>query len=74
LGKLFNDHLNNNVTPETEPLELIHVDMWGKAQTMSLGGAQYMMLVADGGSDMKFPFFLADKRSENIVSTLEAFR
>jgi hypothetical protein len=57
-----------------EPLERIHLDLWGKAQMMSLGGAYYMMLAADGGSDMKFPFFLTDKRSETIIHTIEGFR
>ncbi|KAJ3834171.1 hypothetical protein F5878DRAFT_502775, partial [Lentinula raphanica] len=35
------------VTPATEVLFRIHLDLWGKSRTMSLGGAWYMMLTVD---------------------------
>ncbi|KAJ3839370.1 hypothetical protein F5878DRAFT_529121, partial [Lentinula raphanica] len=35
------------VTPATEVLFRISLDLWGKARTMSLGGAWYLMLAVD---------------------------
>ncbi len=34
------------VVPETEALECVHVDLWGKARVRSLGGAVYMLLLS----------------------------
>jgi hypothetical protein len=49
LGKQDKAPFNDGVVHETEPLEHVHVDLWGKAQTASWSGALYMMLVSDGG-------------------------
>jgi hypothetical protein len=38
-----------------------------------MGRAYYMMSIADGGSDMKFPFFIADKWLETIVTKMDEF-
>ncbi|KAJ3836800.1 hypothetical protein F5878DRAFT_540682, partial [Lentinula raphanica] len=35
------------VTPANQVLFRISLDLWGKARTMSLGGAFYMMLAVD---------------------------
>jgi hypothetical protein len=59
------------VVHETEPLERVHLDLWGRARTPSWSGAVYMMLVSDGGTSMKFPLFLNNKTQE---TTLAAFR
>jgi hypothetical protein len=73
VGKSTRQPFDNKVIPETEPPECIHVDLWGKAQTISLEGASYMMVIADGRSDMKFPFFLSNKRLETIVQNMAQF-
>ncbi|KAJ6458838.1 hypothetical protein C8R47DRAFT_929245, partial [Mycena vitilis] len=70
LGKQDKAPFNDEVVHETKPLERVHLDLWGKARTPSWSGAVYMMLVSDGGTSMKFPLFLTNKRKETIV---EAF-
>jgi hypothetical protein len=59
------------VTHETELLECIHIDLWGKARTVSAGGAVYMMHLMDGASSKCDVFFLKDKKS---ATTLAAFK
>jgi hypothetical protein len=62
---------DDEVVHETEPLERVHLDLWGRARTPSWSGAVYMMLVSDGGTSMKFPLFLNDKTQETMLA---AFR
>jgi hypothetical protein len=70
LGKQDKAPFDDFVVHETEPLERVHVDLWGQARTPSWFGAVYMMLISDGGTSLKFPLFLTNKRKE---TTTEAF-
>jgi hypothetical protein len=45
LGKQDKAPFDDFVVHETEPLERVHVDLWGQARTLSWSGAVYMMLV-----------------------------
>jgi hypothetical protein len=70
-GKQDRMPFDDEVVHETEPLERVHLDLWGRTRTPSWSGAVYMMLVSDGGMSMKFPLFLNNKTQE---TTLAAFR
>ncbi|CAK5280773.1 unnamed protein product [Mycena citricolor] len=66
LGKQDRMPFNDEVLHETEPLERVHLDLWGKSRTPSFGGAIYLFLISDGGTGMKFPVFIKE-------TVLEAF-
>lgn len=72
-GKQDKAPFNDEVFHETKPLERVHLDLWGKARTPSWSGAVYMMLVSDGGTSMKFPLFLNNKRKETTTGAFEAW-
>jgi hypothetical protein len=67
-GKQDKMPFDDDVVHETRPLERVHLDLWGKARTPSWSGAIYMMLVADGGTSLKFPLFLNNKRQETSTA------
>jgi Reverse transcriptase (RNA-dependent DNA polymerase)/gag-polypeptide of LTR copia-type/GAG-pre-integrase domain len=71
LGKQTARPYDDEVTPESEPLERLHIDLWGRARVRSLGGAYYMMVIVDGGTSRLSPYFLADKSAN---TTLRVFR
>ncbi|KAJ7040547.1 hypothetical protein C8F04DRAFT_905140, partial [Mycena alexandri] len=70
-GKQDRMPFDDEVVHETEPLERVALDLWGKARTPSWSGTVYMMLVSDGGTSMKFPIFLNNKRKETTLDALE---
>ena len=43
------------------PLQLVHVDLSGKALTQALGGCDYYMLIVDDYSRYMWVYFLRDK-------------
>ena len=49
-GKHTRRPFDEVVTPEKEPMERAHIDLWGPAQVQSLGGKSYLMTVTDGGT------------------------
>lgn len=55
---------------ESKPKECMYIDLWGPASTKSLGGAVYMMLLADGCTARLTGYFLTCK---DAVTTLTAF-
>lgn len=73
LGKAVRKPFDDTVSHETLPLERVHVDLWGRARTQSQGGANYMMLIGDGGSGCKFPEFLANKQAATILEKFTAW-
>lgn len=70
-GKQSRRPFDEIVDHETEVLERIHLDLWGKARTRSVGGKEYMMLLTDGKSGCRDVYFLENKQSK---TTLEAFK
>ncbi|KAJ3925323.1 MAG: hypothetical protein NXY57DRAFT_882401, partial [Lentinula lateritia] len=46
-GKITRRPFDDVVVPETEPLERVSLDLWGRASVRSRGGAWYMLLCAD---------------------------
>lgn len=73
-GKITRRPFNEQVTPETRPLERVSVDLWGRAQTRSCGGAWYMMLYADGGTSVKIPYFLKSKDEPTTLAMFQKFK
>ncbi|CAK5283655.1 unnamed protein product [Mycena citricolor] len=73
LGKHDRTPFNDEVTHESEPLERVHLDLWGRARTPSWGHAVYLLLVSDGGTSMKFPLFLSDKRQETVLKAFSSW-
>ena len=51
----------------TQVLELVHMDLCGPMQTVSLGGSLYFMLLVDDFSQLCWVFFLHQK-SEAFLS------
>ena len=62
---------NTKVEPETHPNQCIHIDLWGPASVVSLGGASYLMLTADSATSWLTSFFLSQKDTK---TTFEAFK
>ena len=45
----------------TRSLQLLHMDIFGHTQTLSLGGKQYALVIVDDYSRFTWTFFLAHK-------------
>ncbi|CAK5276896.1 unnamed protein product [Mycena citricolor] len=73
LGKQDKMPFDDEVVHEREPLERVHLDLWGRARTPSWGNAVYLMLILDGGTSMKFPVFLTNKRKETVLEAFSAW-
>ncbi|CAK5264062.1 unnamed protein product [Mycena citricolor] len=73
LGKQDRAPFDDKVVHENNALERVHLDLWGRARTPSWGGAVYLLLISDGGTSMKFPVFLADKRKETVLKAFAAW-
>ncbi|CAK5275203.1 unnamed protein product [Mycena citricolor] len=73
LGKQDRAPFDDEVVHENNALERVHLDLWGRARTPSWGGAVYLLLISDGGTSMKFPVFLADKRKETVLKAFAAW-
>lgn len=72
-GKMTRRPFDDDVTAESEPLERVHLDLWGKARTQSWSGAYYMLLISDSGTGIKTPFFLSTKNSVIITNKFEEY-
>jgi len=73
LGKHAACPYNEEVIPEEEVLEHIHIDMWGPASIKSVGGASYLMVLVDGGSAMKFSYPLSHKTGDFTLQVFSKF-
>ncbi|KAF5387409.1 hypothetical protein D9757_007833 [Collybiopsis confluens] len=73
-GKATRRPFDEKVVHETEVLERVHLDLFGPARTRSRGGAEYMMLCTDGGSAMRVPYFLPDKRANTMLKEFHRYR
>lgn len=70
-GKQTTCPFNGMVMPEKDPLERLHIDLWGRSRVQSIGGANYMFVIIDGATSYKTVLFLADK---GATTTLDAFK
>ena len=64
---------NATVEPEGAPNDCVHIDLWGPASVMSMGGAMYMMVAVDGGSSYLSVFFLTRKDSPTTLTALSSY-
>ena len=58
------------VEPEREVLERVYGDLWGLAHVRSVGGAEYMMVLNDGGSSYCMGYFLTCKLSDVTLTAI----
>jgi transposase InsO family protein len=57
-------HHDKNVMTTSRPLELLHMDLFGRVAYLSIGGSKYGLVIVDDFSCFTWVFFLQDK-SEN---------
>jgi len=51
----------------SRPLELLHMDLFGPTQTLSLGGKKYTLVIVDDFTRFTWTFFIASKDKTNNV-------
>ena len=71
MGKHARRPFDEVVARETEILERIHLDLWGPSRTTSAGGKCYMLIITDGRTSYRVPYFLSNQEAP---TTLEALR
>ena len=52
---------SKNLISTTRPLELLHMDLFGPSNTLSLGGKAYCFVIVDDYSRFTWVFFLSHK-------------
>lgn len=72
-GKQTRRPFDEDVTPERQVLERVHIDLWGPARVKSTGGKTYLMLFIDGGSSHAEGYFLADKTADSTLTALKHY-
>lgn len=72
-GKQTRRPFDTDVTPETEILERVHMDLWGPARVESTGGKKYLMLAVDGASSHSEGYFLENKKAETTLSAMKHY-
>jgi len=73
LGKHATCPYDEEVIPEKEVLEHVHINMLGPASVKSVGGASYLMVLVDGGSAIKFGYPLSHKIGELTFQVFSEF-
>jgi len=53
---------SKNVVSTTQPLQLLHMDLFGPSRKMSFGGNYYALVIVDDYSRFTWTLFLAHKR------------
>jgi transposase InsO family protein len=64
-------HHSKNVMTTSRPLELLHMDLFGPAAYLSIGGSKYGLVIVDDFSRFTWVFFLQDK--SETQGTLKRF-
>ena len=73
LGKQHrNEFPNHEEKRQTEILELIHTDVCGPMQTISLGGAWYFLIFVDDRSRFTWAYFI--RRKSDVFEYFKEFR
>ena len=73
LGKQTRDPFGKAIR-KNNPLELIHSDLCGEFQDISLGGAKYFILFIDDCTRFTYVEFLKNKNSSTICSAFKKFK
>ncbi|KAJ3496002.1 hypothetical protein NLJ89_g10543 [Agrocybe chaxingu] len=73
-GKHASRPYDENYTPETELLALVHVDLWGPAQVRSTGGARYLMVFTDDASSFHKAYFLSEKSGDATLQAIKEYQ
>jgi len=53
---------SKNIVSTTQPLQLLHMDLFGPSRTMSFGGNYYALVIVDDYSRYTWTLFLTHKR------------
>ena len=61
------------ITPKKDPLQQIHIDLWGPTQVQSVGGKSYILTFTDSGTSHRKIFFLADKQAKTTLEALKQY-
>jgi len=61
-GKARVSFISKNVVSTTQPLPLLHMDLFGPSRTMSFGGNYYALVIVDDYSRFTWTLFPAHKR------------
>jgi transposase InsO family protein len=64
-------HPHNNIMTTDRPLELLHMDLFGPAAYISIGGSKYYLVIVDDYSHFTWVFFLQEK--SQTQETLKRF-
>jgi transposase InsO family protein len=64
-------HLNKNIMTTSRPLELLHMDLFGPIDYLSIGGSEYGLIMVDDYFSFTWVFFLQDK--SETQETLKRF-
>ncbi|KAK9873685.1 hypothetical protein WA026_023685 [Henosepilachna vigintioctopunctata] len=71
-GKQSRDAFKNKGTRANSVLEIVHTDICGPMETISLGGSRYFLLFEDDFSKMTFVYFLKNK--SEVFECFKRFR
>jgi transposase InsO family protein len=66
-----NTHHSKNAMTTSRPLELLHMDLFGPVDYLSIGGSKYGLVIIDDFSRFTWVFFLQDK--SETQGTLKRF-
>jgi hypothetical protein len=72
LGKMSQLPFSNSCTHATEPLQLVHSDVWGPAPITSINGTRYYVSFIDDFS--KFTWLFPLKHKSQVLSTFIHFK
>lgn len=70
-GKMHKSPFKRSNTVTTEVCELIHMDVCGPMEVLSLGGSKYFLLIRDDYSCYRYVYFLANK--SQVVERISQF-
>jgi hypothetical protein len=73
-GKQTNRPYDEKVTPETEVLARVHMDLWGPARVTSVGGAAYALIMTDGASSYRKEYFLSEKSADSTLKAITEYK
>ena len=62
-----NSFKSKDVVSTSRPFQLLHMDLFGPTQTLSLSGKRYTLVIVDDFTRFTWTFFLASKDETNHV-------
>jgi hypothetical protein len=73
IGKATKHPFDAEVIHEVEPLDCVHINLWGPACTPSWSKSVYMMLACDSSTSLAFPIFLTKKNTDLTTNEFGKF-